>query len=236
MSEQTYFEDLPASVQNLVRATLLSTFEDASIPDTYPHGEDSVKSIECHRRDGFVPFAHNRGGLLVRGFSDLIGVFGSGYYPKHKKAAAEINRQIDDAFKSVAEAVFERHAAVLTSKQLTATDCSYHRIVELAAKDPALKPVAREIEDLESDHLSGDVNSVMYELRVMYHGCKRGIHRASISAAVNTEGPYHRTHISWAPGVFCEGSKEVEITWRTQGGLTRKLNAALREVAGAVWG
>jgi len=70
--------------------------------------------------------------------------------------------------------------------------------------------------------------SVMYQLRVMYHPQDDdGVYSASVSAVVNTEGPYHRSSISWAPSVFCEGSKEIKIEYRTVAEFETKLKDSL---------
>lgn len=63
----------------------------------------------------------------------------------------------------------------------------------------------------------------------MYHGQEAGIHKASVSVAINTEGPYHRSHIPWSPDTFCEGTKEIEISWKTESGLKKKLVKALKQ-------
>ncbi len=222
-----YFEELPAELQSMVREMLIDAFDNAGKVDTYPSAEESLEEIECHSRSGFVAYSSNRGGYEVKGFTDIGSIRGSGNYPAHVAARAEIERQVDYSYNLLAQRVFEEFQTLLTARGLTEADCFYHRMDELAQTDPALEAVRRSIEDGESEALGGEYSSIMYSARFLYHGVLNGIHRASISAAVNTEGPYHRSYISWAPNIFCEGAREIEIAWRTDSGLKRKLKAAL---------
>jgi hypothetical protein len=191
------FDSLPQATQDLVRELLEDAARGRGGPDCWKPHDDCFEEIECHSRDGFIPFGHNRGGLTYRNFTTLLDYYGGGYNAAHKGANDEIWRQIN---------------LVLDER-----------------------PESAEASDEHLDALGSDDSSIMHEIRFMYHGCENGVHRASVSCAVNTEGPYHRSHISWAPNVFCEGAKEVEITWKTDGGLARKLKRALAETSKAVF-
>jgi len=232
-----YFNDLSKNIQDKIKATLLKAFEDASKPDCFPYGQDAIAEIECYSRDGFIPWSGNKGGIQIRGFCTLMDIFGGGYYPSHDKARAEIERQIELDLGYASEATFEKHKELLEKHNVTQKKATYVNIQKLVDKGKKeLEPVLQTIQVEESNYLGdSDSSSIMYEIRFMYHGCTNGIHSASVSAAVNTEGPYHRSSISWAPNVFCEGAKEVEITWKNQGGLETKLKKALKTTISEVF-
>jgi hypothetical protein len=226
IKNEGYFEDLALGTKNLIRDAMLNAYYDISKPDCYPY---LVKDIECHSRDGFIPFSHNKGGLQVKGFSDLMGISGSGYYPNAKASHAKIESEIEAEYKRVAEAYFERHKELLESLGLTIDDCNYHKLEELGKTIPELKNAANEIQDFEYECLSGEYSSVMYELQFMYHGKdSKGVHSASVAAALNTEAPYHRSG-------RCELAKELEISWKNQVELKRELAKALIKVTKAIF-
>ena len=232
-----YFESLPEAIQTIVRDLILDAAGNKGGPECYKRDEDAIESIECQVRSGFIPFDHNRGGLVYQNFTDLSAYWGGGYSCNHKDAAKDIERQIEYSLKMAADATYDRFKAFFDAAKIPKSKINYCDLVELQenSNSDTYDEIVSYIQDAETECLSGDYSSIMHEIRFMYHGEENGIHRASVSAAVNTEGPYHRSHISWAPGVFCEGSKEVEITWRTEGGLKRKLKKALAEVSKAVF-
>lgn len=235
MIENKFFKNLPKKTQEIVTEMLFETFSDTTNDVVYAD-RDRLESIECESRSGFIPFDHNKGGVEIKEFTDLFGILGSGNYPNNKGARKEIERQIDYSLNELADNTFEHFKDLLESKGLTAKNCYYHQMQELVEKHKELSEVVKYIEDGESEVLGSDSSSIMYDMRFMYHGVdKNGVHRASVSAAVNTEGPYHRSHISWAPEVFCEGVKEVEIKWKNQKELKTALKKALDKVSKAVF-
>lgn len=158
------------------------------------------EDIEYESRDGFIPFSHNHGGLQLRGFTNVASIIGSGDLPTHQGAADEINRQWD-----------------------------YNR--ELVAEDnPSLDSESDDFFDKVYESADDSESTVMYEIQAMYHGKDNNRHSMSISAAVNTEGPYHRRSISWAPKVFCEGATESEIVWQTAAEFKKKFERAVKNV------
>lgn len=235
INEVEYFDELPESIQDLVRECIIDAAQDRGGPDGWKSDAECIDEVECRSRSGFSPFSHNKGGLMYRNFADLMSYWGGGYNVSHKKANEEIQRQIEYSFECLRDYLYKKYESILKPLKITEEQCTYHDLNELADKHPELEGAASDLEDSECEFLSGDENSIMHEIRFMYHGSENGIHRASISAAVNTEGPYHRSHISWAPNVFCEGAKEVEITWRTEGGLKTKLIKALKLVTSEVF-
>lgn len=231
-----HYDDLSDAIKTLISEMCLETFKQNT--ECYTDPDNSVEDIECHSRDGFIAYDHNRGGIMIRGFSTLMDVWGSGDFCAHKGAAKEIQRQIDYSFKCLEDSVFEEFKEELEKRGMTKADCNYHAIDKLRNANPDddfYSDVGRYIENGEFEVLGGSENSIMYEVRLMYHGKVDGIHSASVSCAVNTEGPYHRSSIAWAPGVFCEGAKEVEFSWLTVKELETKLSKALTETSKAIF-
>jgi hypothetical protein len=234
-----YFEVLPKSTREIVKEAILKAAEDRDGPEGYKDDLDCLDDVECHSRDGFIASRYNRGGIIYRNFTTLMDYWGSYNGVAHKEASKEIERQIEYNFECISEHVFGNFKELLESKKLTVKDCTYRIIQDLIdgseGSNSDLQPVLREIENLEDQYLRGDDSSIMHELRFMYHGKGKGLHTASISAAINTEGPYHRSSIPWASNVFCEGAKEIEITWKNNAELKRKLAKAFAKVSKAIF-
>lgn len=220
-----YFENLPKGTQEIVKELLQEYFNNNC--DTW---HSDIEDVECYARSGFIPHSFNHGGLEVKGFTDLMSIWGSGTYPKHKEARKEIERQIDYSFKMLHESIYDQFENLFKKYKIKKDQVCYHVVEELIKKNPEFRNVLRNIEDGESEALGGTENTIMYSIRFMYHGKLDGLHSASVSVAVNTEGPYHRSRISWAPNVFCEGAKEIEIEWTNQTELKKILKDTLEKI------
>lgn len=220
-----YFENLAKGTQQIIRDAILEATDLINNDNVWKTTEESIEEIECHSRDGFIAFDHNRGGLSFRNFSDLMGIWGSGYFPKAKASHDKIQAWVDDELQSATEAFFEKNQAKLEAIGIkNISEVSYHDLYE--RKEGSL---AEELSEYENEFTSGELNSVMYELQFMYHGKDAdGVHSASVCSALNTEAPYHRSG-------RCELAKEVEITWRNQTELKKKLKAALQKTAKEVF-
>ena len=177
-----YFDELDAKTQEIVKDAILEAAENRRGPDGFKSNEESIDELPCRPSSGFMPFSHNKGG----------------HVPAHKEAAKHIELRIDRTFQDIQEITFEEFKELLESKGINQGDCNYHSIYEASEKDKDLEPVLRFIEERENDDLSDDNSTVMHEIRFMYHGQddSDGYHSASVSAAINLEAPYHRSHIS----------------------------------------
>lgn len=236
MKKTGNWDTLTESTRKIVKEAILEAAENRKGPKGYKLDTDCLDDIEYQSRDGFIAYDSNRGGLTYQNFSDLDAYWGGGYSVAHKQAAKEIERQIDYSFELLREDVFKTHETILVTAGITQEQCDYHTLNEASDKDETLYPAFRYLEDQENDYLGGESSSIMHEFRFLYHGKDpKGLHSASISAAINIEGPYHRSSIPWAPGVFCEGVKEVEIKWRNNAELKRKLDKALNKVSKAIF-
>lgn len=228
-----YFEELPKGTQEIINELCLETFETAGETWAGPN----VESIECKRRDGFIPSSANHGGIMIRGFTDLAHFDSTGEQVAHEGARAEIERQIKYSLECAMEGFKEKYGDELKALGVTDDQINYHDLYELETKtkNKRFSSLAEELSQYEHENMNDDQSSIMYEVRFMYHGKEDGKHVASVSCAVNTEGPYHRSSISWAPGVFCEGTKETEIEWSNQTELKKVLKKALAETSKAVF-
>ena len=229
-----YFDGLNQNAQNIVKEAILKAASDRNGPEGYKQEDECLEPVECRSRDGFIPFGHNKGGLLYINFTDLMGYWGGGYTPSHAGAASEIERQIDFNLNAAQDYILVEYNDIFKMKNVSPNDVNYHALHE--TKDKELIKIAEELSESEHENLSDENSSIMHEFRFMYHGVNdKGVHEASVSAALNTEGPYHRSSISWAPNVFCEGSKEIEIKWKNNAELKRKLDKALKQVSKAIF-
>lgn len=225
-----YFEDLKNTTKEIVKDAILKVAQERRGPDCWKSDDDALESIECKSRDGFIPHFFNKGGFDYNNFTDLHAYSGGGYSCKHKEAAAEIERQIQYGLDSAIENFRKNNDLKLNQLGITKEQTDYHTLHELGHHE-----LAEELSSYENENLSGE-SSIMHSFRFIYHGKNDdGIHSASVSAAINTEGPYHRSHIAWAPSVFCEGSSEVVIQWRNNAELKRKLEVAFKKVHKAVF-
>lgn len=208
-----YFNDLSEKTKELVKELILEAAQYREGPEGFKHDKECLADIECERRGGFIPFDTNRGGINYNNFSDLIEYHGGCYKCAHHEADKEIARQIEVSREFAIDAWTENKGKKPTKKQQR----------------------SEEFYEYFDENLRGDDSSIMHNFCFLYHGKSDKMHSASVSAAINTEGPYHRTHIAWASNVFCEGSKEVEITWTSDRELKTKLKAALAECSKAIF-
>lgn len=222
------YPDLPIETQGIIEDLCTETLE-----ETEGHGPQEPEQIEFQSRDGFMAFSHNHGGITIKHFTDIGYIMGSGYMPSHVEASKEIERQYDYAMECAREEFFDAKKEDLKALGIDSKDhekLNYHDLYEM--KQGSL---AEELSEYESESTSFEHSSVMYEVQFMYHGInEEGQHEASVSCAVNTEGPYHRRSISWAPNVFCEGAKEETITWTSDIELEKNLKQALKTTSDEV--
>lgn len=224
-----YFEDLTKGVQEIVKELLVDAADESISVDLFKRSEDAIDSIECHSRDGFIAWDHNRGGFEYSNFTCIGTMEGSGYFPKAKASNDKVSKIINASYQESAEIFFEDNEALFKKFGITIAQCTYRNIEELEQANPELKGKAEELSELECSNMSDENSTVMYNLRFMYHGKSvKGLHSASVSAALNFEAPYHR------PGRE-ELAKEIEITWRNVSELKRKLRAALKKTVKEVF-
>lgn len=218
-----YFEQLPDDVRDLVRNMVADTIEQV---DGWKSTDETLSDVECHARSGFMPHSFNRGGIEANQFTDLAALESRGYSVSHKGAQKAIESSMECGRTYARESFYESNTEELNAlgiKSPKSKKLEYHALYDMGQGR-----LAEELDQCVQENLSDDSSSIMFSVRFMYHGTEDGIHSASVSCAVNTEGPYHRQSIPWAPDVFCEGAKEVEIKWTTLAQLKRELSKALK--------
>lgn len=161
-----FFEELPDSTRDIVERLLLEAMEEHCNQELY--GVEA-RAIECRSRDGFSPFSHNKGGVNVTGYTDLMYMQGSGYYPSAKKSSELINSIIDNSLQLATEQFFEENNELLTKNGFDSVSKVSHRDL-LDSENKEVQALSEELSEFENEYLSGDENSVMFEIRAMYHG------------------------------------------------------------------
>lgn len=241
-----YFESLPKTTQEIVREALINAAKDRNGPEGWKDDNELIEEVECHRRDGFIPFSNNKGGLRYRNFTDISSYFGGGHTPSHKDAAKEIERQIEYALTEATKYTIEKMGSENFKRYFNsdASKVNYDSLTDLeetlrkqgkSESSELVQSWLNELQNAENEGMNGGYASIMHELQFKYEGKDNGVHVAYVSAALNTESPYHRSHISWAPNIFCEGSEGVEIKWRNNAELKRKLDKAFKKVSKAIF-
>lgn len=211
--DKKYLMDQP-KLDALLKALVQEAADD--LAECYEGAE--VEPIECISRDGFYAASDNCGGYIYRGFTDVLMIWGSGNYPQSKEARKQIDKQYETNEEYAREDFKEEFKNVPKDKQ------NYHDLIELG-----LENLAERFDERVSEN--GSEDTIMYEIRILYAGIdENGEHTAYVSAAVNWEGPYHRSHISWMPGFKCEDSKEVCVTFKGLRDAKEKIKKALTKV------
>jgi hypothetical protein len=218
-------EHFPKRIKDFIKENL----EEKLSLDLY---SKQVEEIEFKARSGFIPFSGNKGGFRAIGFTDLNYFWGSGNMVAHRDARNEIERQIEYSLDLVRDDIFEKYQEYFDENKITKDKVNHTDLSDLyhkATNDKTLVEILTDFEEREVSYLSDEQSSIMFETRFLYHGYENGVHSASISAAVNTEGPYHRSHISWSPNTFCEGVKEIKIKWKNEKEFKEKFKKALEK-------
>lgn len=218
-----YFKDLPYSTKEIVTDALLTAMDNV---EGWKFQKDLISEIECIPRDGFNPAHYNRGGLTATQFTNLLTLWASGSTVSHAKARAEIERQIEYSLECARESFFSDYKDTLQLHGITSLEeVEYQTLIDLSLRD-----LAEKRDQYEMDILQDTDSSIMFEIRFMFTGINsEGEFEALVSSVVNTEGPYHRSSIPWAPSVFCEGGLESAITWANDEELKSKLNKLLKK-------
>lgn len=231
-----YFDELPKDLQDMVRELILEAAENRNGPEGFKTDDECIESVECRSRAGFIPFSHNKGGLTYRNFATHMDYFAGGYDIAHKKAHEKLREMMEQSIADTYGYFFDDNKELLESHGFKRETFSYGELQDKANLGSPLYDVLNDLGNAESESLSDENSTVMHEFRFMYEGQDEdGVHSASVSAAINLEAPYHRSSISWMPGVFCEGASEVEIEWKTKAELKNKLKIALSKVSADIF-
>lgn len=166
-----------------------------------------IDSIEFKRRDGFIPFSHNRGGILKTGFTDLMCFWGSGLDSGSEKFNDKVQEHIDYSLKKALDDFKDDFKEEL--KSIPENQLNYHDL-----NDSGHTELAEKLSGYEYEALMGDYSQVMADCRFMYHGDNT----ASISVGLHSsDAPYFRDKL-------CDAALEVEIEWNTLADLQKQLD------------
>lgn len=221
---KAYLEFQP-KLDALIKQIVLDAGSSASSKfECWKSDNECIKALECRSRDGFIAASDNCGGYQFNNFTTLGYIEGTGSRFASKEACEQIQKQTDQGYKYALEAFKENNADAI--KGIPEDKLNYHDLYELGHGK-----LAEELSNYEQENLSGDEDTIMINLRILYAGIDdNGVHTAFVSAAVNWEGPYHRSHISWMPGFKCEATKEVEVTFKNLREAKTKLTKAMKLV------
>lgn len=204
----------------LIKAIVAESGEDL---EGFGHGDTQPEAIECMSRDGFWAASDNCGGYTFTEFTDVRSVWGSGM-PTSKEAAAAITKQYEASEEYAREDLKGEFEAL----KIPLDKQNYHDLYELEHGE-----LAERFDEKVTELASED--TIMLQTRILYCGVEDGVHVAFVSATVNWEAPYHRSHISWMPGFKCEASKEVRVTFKGLRDGKAKLNAAMLKAKKAIF-
>lgn len=179
-----YFDQLPTEMQSVAREFLAQ----------FAEYEPGIEDIECRRRDGFIPYSWNRGGLQLYEYRDLNYFWGGGYSVGIPKAQVRIDFYVNEALNDAKKAFIERYAEELSDLELTHDEINYHNL-----EDKGLHELANEFCKYEQEFTQGEYNGTRHSIRVLYSG--EGEFNVEVFHSVS-DAPYHRS---------CDGSKRWEF-------------------------
>jgi hypothetical protein len=188
--------------QNPKLDSLIRSLVEEASEDVGENGGET-ESVECRSRDGFIAYAHNCGGYEYKAF-DYVSC---GVSYSNKEANAQVNKTLENAKKE-------------GLKQLGLPEGTNHNSLTEEQQE--------ELTEFEENYLQDE--TIKLDLRVMYSGVENDKHVAWVSACINWEAPYHRSHISWMPNMKCETAKEVKVTFKNLREAKTKIRAALAKV------
>jgi hypothetical protein len=152
-----------------------------------------VEEIESKRRDGFIPDSSNHGGYYVRRIVPANCIFDSNDEDLNKV----IEESKEENYGYVAEELKNKF-----KKELA--DWSLESIRPEKLSDANLNKIESEFESLLDSYESED--SVLLEVRVMYHGeNSEGNHYFTVDSVINWNAPYHRDESGM------QSHKEIEV-------------------------
>lgn len=199
-TDKTYLDQLP-HLERVVREFLETL--DLDGPWGVAFDEPKVEVIECRRRDGFIPHAHNCGGFDLEYLTDVGACVGSGCGPN----LADIEHAAECAYDYALEAFREQNTEALAS--IPKDQHNYHSLYELGLSD-----LAEELSRFEHEAMD---TPVWWGVRAMYEGSMDGVHTLCLHASGNV-CEYH--------GAFGRGSEQKgmwELKFSTAVELRRQL-------------
>lgn len=172
------YKDLNQEIHSILTEVMNSQY-DLSVSESY--------NIECRRRDGFIPYSSNHGGVRIDAYNSLMGIVGSGMFPRHKDAALKIQKFYDQSIEYAWDEFLESNIT------------NYDQLPE---------DLRDELYNLENEYTSSENDQVMFYLQVKYEGLdSNNKHVFYITSGINLEAPYFRVK----SGLDFDNSLEVKF-------------------------
>lgn len=236
--------NLNDTAKSIVNEVMRSTAKNRSGPKSDNSFEHCISDIEFEDHSGFIAFESNCGGITYSDFVFLYDYLSTEHSPKHVKASEKIKSLMKSSLTMIQDELadeigeikmkfyFKGDKTKLNYKHLSIMEENLRTNTKLKVDSEFIQNCLERFQDLEHSYLTDSESTVMHELCFLYHGKdETGCYSATVSAAVNTEAPYHRKSIAWTPETFCEGGNEVEIKWKNNAELKRKLTKAFNKVS-----
>ena len=171
----TYFDELPIELRDIVKKWLTVNFESNTEPEEF----------ECRRRDGFIPYNHNKGGMGIYKFKTLRDFqFEPCMIKLDKITAKAVEDAIEYDCKLTLESFKESHVEEV--KGIPDNQLNYNDLYKIKKCD-----LAEELDSAAHDSLTDDYNSTYHQVRIMFDGFGTWTIAAMFSFK---DAPYHRSY------------------------------------------
>lgn len=154
--------DVPLNVMEQIKDVLENVANDLGL-------SERIDEIECRRRDGFIPYSSNKGGIRSSGYNTINGVMGSGCFSGSKKFNDLIQKYYDEREGDVEKEFIDEHGEI--------TDDNRDSFYELL-----------------NESFDSDYDSICVEYQGRYLGYEKGIHTIELNVFLSlTDAPYFRS-------------------------------------------
>lgn len=235
---------LSGTTKDIINEVMRDTAKNRSGPKSETSFDECISDIEYEDHSGFIAFESNCGGVTYTDFVTLFDYITLGRTPKHTKASEQIKSLLkssltmiqgelsEEISETLMKFYFKGDKTKLSFENLSEMEENLRVNTKLQYDAVVVQGYLDRFKDLEHSYLTDEQSTVMHELCFLYHGKdEQGCHTATVSAAVNTEAPYHRKSIPWTPETFCEGGTEIDIKWKNNAELKRKLTKAFNKAS-----
>lgn len=143
------------------------------VGDNLGLSSDRIHNLECRRRDGFIPYSSNKGGIEIAGYTDIRMFMGSGY----SFGSEKVNELINEYYNNTYEEVLKDYK----------TDNNLPLDIEL--NDEHLNY----FDEILDEKTSGEYSSIQVEYQGRYLGYEDGKHSISLNVFLSVaDAPYFR--------------------------------------------
>lgn len=173
----------------------------------------SIETIECQRRDGFIPFSHNKGGYEISGL--VLSLESATQNCTDEVGLAKMQKIIDEGHEEVAKQLYKNKQAELEAKGVH----SWQELNEYKSKNDEYD---KDYNQLHDEYVSDE--AVRFSIRVMYNGFDEDKHEFTVAAQVNWEFPHFRD------GRGFSAFKEESFSAQDSNDFSQQLTASVNAV------